>query len=75
MSPTKKWEETSNTEIGLCQNSLFVVRRASHFASSMKTHNYSDPTVQNALGFFKVASEFESMMPVSKYPCLKFILF
>jgi hypothetical protein len=36
---------------------FFICREKgfSFLQDAMKTHNYSDPTVQNALGFFKVA--------------------
>ncbi|WP_226001480.1 hypothetical protein [Paenibacillus sp. BJ-4] len=62
----KKWEETSNTERGLVKILYLSKEGLLILQDAMKTHNYSDPTVQNALGFFKVASEFESMMPVAQ---------
>ncbi len=64
----KKWEETSNTERGLVKM-LYLSREGLHILEkAMKTHDYSSPSVQNALGFFKVASEFESVLPVAQTP-------
>ncbi|AHC18498.1 MULTISPECIES: hypothetical protein [Paenibacillus] len=64
----KKWEETSNTERGLVKM-LYLSREGLHILEeAMRTHDYSSPSVQNTLGFFKVASKFESMMPVAQTP-------
>ncbi|MGQ3480643.1 hypothetical protein [Paenibacillus sp. TY11] len=64
----KKWEETSNTERGLVKILYLSREGLLILEDAMKTHDYSSPSVQNALGFFKVASEFESMLPVAQTP-------
>ncbi|MBU9708447.1 hypothetical protein KSP24_16140 [Paenibacillus sp. AK121] len=64
----KKWEETSNTERGLIKMLYLSREGLLILEEAMKTHDYSTPSVQNTLGFFKVASKFESMMPVAQTP-------